>query len=84
MPENKYHVWTESNVHMFRMLVQKQQLICTVSCRSSDPTVPVLVQLMVNYPMPCSTNKGAYMFNQISVGEYTVMSSISTANCGGI
>ncbi|XP_052285566.1 uncharacterized protein LOC127881601 isoform X2 [Dreissena polymorpha] len=77
MPRNKYCVWTDSSLLLFRQYVLTNQLLnCTVTCRSSDPRVPMLVDLAVNYPVP-SSQYGGFLNSQISVSTLLINAGLA-------
>ncbi|XP_052780968.1 uncharacterized protein LOC128217691 isoform X2 [Mya arenaria] len=72
MPGNRYCEWAESSTHTFSQLTMgNQQLTCTVACPSRDPAIPVLVDLVVSYPVQ-PTVQQSFVMSQIRVSTLLV------------
>ncbi|XP_053377527.1 uncharacterized protein LOC123530424 isoform X2 [Mercenaria mercenaria] len=72
MPCNKYCVWAEDDIHVFRQYVTGQQLSCTPpTCRSSGVSLPLLVELIVSLPVPTIPQGGIYL-SQFSIAQLMI------------
>ncbi|KAL4226350.1 piRNA metabolic process [Mactra antiquata] len=75
MPCNKYCVWAEDDINLFRKYASGPSLSCLPQAiRTSSPMIPQIVQLTLNYPVPSMKPlpDGSYPLNEFSIGDLMI------------